>query len=81
VAVSFDINDRVTHVDHLKPADSGATLPMRGTVVGIQVRYLVEWDGEQPRPLSGWTPTYYYGESDLQMLPDGPLLGPRGLAH
>ena len=71
------VGTRVTHVD-----PDGKALPMAGTVVAINVRYLVEWDGEQPRPLSGWTPTYYYSESDLRALAvDPPLLGPHGLAH
>jgi hypothetical protein len=67
----FTIGDRVTHCDNSKPASSEATLPMAGEVVGVQVRYLVQWDGEGPRPLSGWTPTYYYPAAVLRPLPQG----------
>lgn len=58
------VGSRVTHVD-----PNGKALPMAGTVVGIDVRYLVEWDGEEPRPTSGWTPTYYYPADVLRVLP------------
>lgn len=60
----FPVGSRVTHVD-----PDGKALPMAGTVVAINVRYLVEWDGEEPRPMSGWTPTYYYPADVLRRLP------------
>lgn len=55
---SFSVGDRVTHLDML--AQNGTTLPMVGTVVGIKVEFLVEWDGAEPSPVSGWTPSSYY---------------------
>jgi hypothetical protein len=63
--MTFAVGDRVTHLDQM--AHDGRTLPMAGTVVGVKVEYLVEWDGEEPRPISGWTPTYYY---DAEVLCD-----------
>lgn len=57
--------DRVTHVDKLR---LGEVLPMAGEVVGVQVRYLVQWDGEEPRPVTGWVPTYAYPADDLRLL-------------
>lgn len=57
------VGDRVTHVD-----PTGKALPMAGTVVGVNVRYLVEWDGAEPGVISGWTPTFYYPSEVLRPL-------------
>ena len=65
---AFNVGDRVTHIDGLRPPGSDAVLQMAGSVVGVQVRYLVEWDGEQPRPVTGWTPTHYYDAEQLRRL-------------
>ena len=63
----FAVGDRVTHLDML--AQNGTPLPMGGTVVGIKVEFLVEWDGEEVSPLSGWTPTHYYPPDSLMHRP------------
>jgi hypothetical protein len=57
------VGSRVTHLD---PA--GKPLPMAGTVVAVKTDYLVQWDDAEPRPTSGWTPTYYYPGAVLRDL-------------
>jgi len=66
-AAAFAVGGRVTHRD-LSGSD-GSTLPMAGTLVGVEVRYVVQWDDAEPRPVSGWTPTYSYPAAFLAALP------------
>lgn len=65
--IAFEVGARVQHLDQMPPAD-GRVLPMRGTVVGIEVRYVVEWDGAKQRDLSMFSDdkqTFHYPAESL----------------
>lgn len=59
---TFEVNERVTHIDKFP---GGTTLPMTGTIVGVEVKYIVEWDADEPSPISGFKPLESYPAEDL----------------
>ena len=54
----MNVGDRVTHLDVL--AQDGRTLPMKGTIVGVDVAYIVQWDEAESRIFDGGNRTYPY---------------------
>ena len=58
----FREGDRVRH-RNMSPG--GADLPMVGTVVGVEVKYIVQWDGADPHPVSGQVPLCSYAADFL----------------
>lgn len=62
----MNVGDRVTHLDML--AQDERTLPMKGTIVGVETTYIVQWDNAETRLCGDGKRTHSYPPEALTLL-------------